>query len=282
MTTAKERLQRDEEELAALMNSQRPVEEVTEEEVEAQKVIEDEDVSTEEKTFAKRFSDTQRAWRKDKDAWQAREKELMAKIEELESNPPEAMPKDLEELEEWKSQYPEVAKAIEAIAAQKAIELQKGLQEKVDTLSKKEQETTLELVKTQVTKVHPDFDDLSKSDDFHEWVKDQEPWIADTLYRGLNAKTAIQAINLYKLENGLLQSEGDTDKKSAKAGKSRGDADAAKAVTRAKPETISGTPKKLKESEILKWTDEEFEKNYDVIQKARESGNLIYDVRDRA
>ena len=47
-------------------------------------------------------------------------------------------------------------------------------------------------------RLHPDFDDIRDSDEFHEWAESQPKWVQDALYENDNdARSAARAIDLY-------------------------------------------------------------------------------------
>lgn len=252
------------------------------EELEAEAVIADPDAPKEDKNWAKRYNDTKSAWYKERHEKDSRIKELEEQLSSRQEQEPAQIPTDLEGLKEWKDEYPEVAKNIEAIAreiAAKEVEASSStLKEKVDTLAKKEKEATLALTKKKVMEVHPEFDDFAASAEFHDWVKEQDSWVEKALYEGMNAKTAIQALTLYKVDNGLLQSEEKTKRKPGRPKKS--ETDAAKMVSKTKTTNPPSESNKsfLKESDILNWDDAEWEKNRSAYDEARRNGKILYDV----
>ena len=155
----------DEEELKLLLEAREKKAKGEQEDPEMEQakiILADENANPEDKNWAKRFSDTKSTWFKERNVWKEKEAALEATITDLQSSNPESLPTNVEELKKWKEEYPDVAKAIEAIAIEKAKELQGGLQEKVESLTKKEQESTTALVKAQVVKIHPEFDAFAR------------------------------------------------------------------------------------------------------------------------
>jgi|TARA_R110001606_G_C15389559_1_gene651349 hypothetical protein len=269
----------DEEELKLLLEAREKKAKGEQEDPEMEQakiILADENANPEDKNWAKRFSDTKSTWFKERNVWKEKEAALEATITDLQSSNPESLPTNVEELKKWKEEYPDVAKAIEAIAIEKAKELQGGLQEKVESLTKKEQESTTALVKAQVVKIHPEFDAFAADPEFHDWVKEQDEWVSNALYGGLNAKTAIQALTLYKVDNNLSVTEEILDPKSQK----KADANAAKLPSKSKGTKPTGSKKGdgLLESDILKWTTEEFTANLSTYKKAKLEGKITYDV----
>ena len=55
---------------------------------------------------------------------------------------------------------------------------------------------------------HPDFEDLRGDDQFHAWAKEQPEQIQDWIYNNPdNVALASKAIDLYKLETGVAQTQ---------------------------------------------------------------------------
>ena len=63
---------------------------------------------------------------------------------------------------------------------------------------------TKEKAEVELLKIHPDFEDIRESDDFHEWADEQPKWVQDALYENSeDAKSAARAIDLYKSDRGI-------------------------------------------------------------------------------
>ena len=124
-------------------------------------------------------------------------------------------------------------------------------------------------------RLHPDFDEIRDSDDFHEWADEQPKWVQDALYENDNdAKSAARAIDLYKADRNIGKSD-----------KGKSDKSAAKAVETKSEKTTPSTNadvKRILESEVQKMSAEEYEKNSDMIMEAIRSGNFVYDISGSA
>lgn len=245
------------------------------EDIEAAHILANDDAPEKEHDWAKRYSDTKSHMNKKFKEYEDQLKAKEEKIEQLLASDPKNIPQTEEELQLWKQENPEIATAIERIARDMAENQQKPLKEEIDTLKTKEKETTKELVKKKVVDAHADFDELAADPKFHEWVEEQDQWVSEALYQGLNARNAIQAINLYKLENNLLSNE-DSNKKRGRPRKE--EADAARLVAKNTSETPTDSTNKgyIKESTITSWTLEQFEKNKDIYLKAKAEGKILY------
>jgi len=257
-----ERIKKEEEELEQLIKEQNG--EVGE--------TEEEPASSEEKTFKKRYGDLRRHT-------QEKEREFQKQLEELKSQLDTAtrkemqLPKSDEDLEAWAKEYPDVAAIIETIAAKKAQEQSKELEDKFKAVDEMQFNAKREKAEAELMRLHPDFDEIRDSDDFHEWADEQPKWVQEALYENDNdARSAARAIDLYKSDRNI------TTKKKSKG-------NAAEAVTskntRSKPQENEASSY-LKESEVQRMSAQEYEKRSDEIMDAIRSGKFIYDISGSA
>ena len=265
--TQEERTKRDEEELEQLKK-----EHASEaEEVEAEEA---EPTSAEEKTFKKRYSDLRRHQQKQAEEFKA---ELAAMKSQLEKATKKEMklPKSDEDIETWAAEYPDVAAIVETIAMKKAAEQSTALEERMKAIDEMQTSATKEKAEAALMQMHPDFDEIRDSDDFHNWAEEQPKWVQDALYDNDNdARSAARAIDLYKADMGIAEA------KKSKSGK-----DAAKSVTakntRNKPQEDESSTY-LRESQVEKMSAHEYEKHADEIMEAIRSGKFIYDLSGSA
>jgi hypothetical protein len=263
--TQEERTKRDEEELEQLKK------EHAGEEVEAEEA---EPTSAEEKTFKKRYSDLRRHQQKQAEEFKA---ELAAMKSQLEKATKKEMklPKSDEDIEQWAADYPDVAAIVETIAMKKAAEQSTALEERMKVIDEMQTSATKEKAEAALMQMHPDFDEIRDSDDFHNWAEEQPKWVQDALYDNDNdARSAARAIDLYKADMGI-----------AEAKKSKSSKDAAKSVTakntRNKPQEDESSTY-LRESQVEKMSAHEYEKHADEIMEAIRSGKFIYDLSGSA
>mgnify|MGYP003654284568 FL=1 len=270
-STHEERIKKDEEELKKLMEGTQ-----TETEVVAEEKTEDEEKpkNAEEKTFKKRYGDLRRHS-------QEKEKQFQKQLDDLKEQLNKAtkkemkLPKSDEDIEAWATEYPDVAKIVETIAMKKAREQSAELETRIQKIDEMSIEAKKDKAEVELMKLHPDFNDIRESDDFHDWADEQPKWVQDALYENDNdAKSAARAIDLYKADKGI-----------GKSTKSKNDKSAAKEVntkkTRSIPDT-EGTKSKILESDVEKMSASEYEKNADTIMQAIRSGNFIYDLSGSA
>ena len=263
--TQEERTKRDEEELEQLKKEHAG---------EAKEAEEAEPTSAEEKTFKKRYSDLRRHQQKQAEEFKA---ELAAMKSQLEKATKKEMklPKSDEDIETWAAEYPDVAAIVETIAMKKAAEQSTALEERMKAIDEMQTSATKEKAEAALMQMHPDFDEIRDSDDFHNWAEEQPKWVQDALYDNDNdARSAARAIDLYKADMGI-----------AEAKKSKPSKDAAKSVTtkntRNKPQEDASSTY-LRESQVEKMSVHEYEKHSDEIMEAIRSGKFIYDLSGSA
>jgi len=265
-----ERVKRDEEELARLVEEQKGTGETSEEETPS----EEEPTNAEEKTFKKRYGDLRRHTQEKEKQFQKQlddMKEQLAKATKKEMK----LPKSDEDIEAWAKEYPDVAKIVETIAMKKAREQSADLESRLQKIDEMSVEAKKEKAEAELMKIHPDFNDIRDSDDFHDWADEQPKWVQDALYENDNdARSAARAIDLYKSDKGI-----------GKETKAKSDKGAAMEVgTKTTKTKVDATDsgKKILESSVQKMSAQQYEKQADTIMEAIRSGNFVYDVSGSA
>jgi len=265
-----ERVKRDEEELARLVEEQKGTNETGKEETSS----EEEPTNAEEKTFKKRYGDLRRHTQEKEKQFQKQlddMKEQLAKATKKEMK----LPKSDEDIEAWATEYPDVAAIVETIAMKKAKEQSLALEGRIKEIDERDANSVKEKAEVELMRLHPDFDNIRDSDEFHEWAEEQPKWVQDALYENDNdARSAARAIDLYKSDKGISK---DTTTKSNKSAAM----DVSTKNTRTKVDaTESG--KKILESQVQKMSSAQYEKQADTIMDAIRSGNFVYDVSGSA
>lgn len=258
-----ERIKREEEELEKLINAQQNPEPVEEQEAEP--------ANAEERSFKKRYGDLRRHQ-------QQKEKEYEDRIARLEEQLNKAtqqeikLPKSDEDIDAWARRYPDVAAIVETIAIKKAREQAEGLEARVREIDEMKANAAREKAEAELMRLHPDFDDIRDSDDFHQWVDDQPKWVQDALYENdSDAKSAARAIDLYKADRNI-RTKTTSPKDAASSVNTRG---------RSKP-TQAESSSYYKESQVAKMSAAEYEKVADDIMEAIRTGKFIYDLSGNA
>jgi len=265
-----ERIKKDEEELEQLLKEQKDGVETNQEKTEN----EEEPTTPEEKTFKKRYGDLRRHT-------QEKEQQFQKQLDELKEQLTKAtkkemkLPKSDEDIQAWAEQYPDVAAIVETIAIKKATEQSNDIKKRLKEIDELNASTVKEKAEVELMKIHPDFDTIRDSEDFHDWAEEQPKWVQDALYENDNdARSAARAIDLYKSDKGISK---DTTTKSNKSAAM----DVSTKNTRTKVDaTESG--KKILESQVQKMSSAQYEKQADTIMDAIRSGNFVYDVSGSA
>jgi len=131
-----------------------------------------------------------------------RESDLKVQLQE--NRPKYQPPKSKEELEAFKNDYPDIYGVVETVSHLQSQNEVKTLQEELESLKKanttlQQKEAALEL-----SKYHPDFEEIKESDDFHNWADTQPMEIKNWIYENnSNGALAARAIDLYKKDRGL-------------------------------------------------------------------------------
>ena len=218
-------------------------------------------VNAEEKVFKKRYDDLKRHY----DSTVNKHKDETLKFKrQLEDNADKIkLPKTKEEIEAWRTKYPDVYDVIETIAHTKADEKAKKVETGLRELETKQQEVQKDKAEVELAKLHSDYNDIRADEKFHEWVGQQDSTIQGWLYENTtNATLAARAIDLYKMDTGYGK------KKSNKL-------EASKSVTSTSKRDIDTGDKKIWTlTEIAKLKPQQFVKMEKEIDLARQEGRI--------
>ena len=235
----------------------------------AEETPKEENLSNEEKTYKQRHSDLRK--------WVAniqtqKDKEIAALKTQLATATQKQIkfPKTDEEIEEWSSKYPDVAKIVDTIARKRANEASQETEKKLESLKNMEVRITKEKAESELLKIHPDFAKIRNDSSFHDWVQVQPQYIQDALYKNnTDAMSAARAIDLYKA---------DLAKEKRQPAK-----EAATSVGRTGSVKPTGKEKmKFSESQVASMKPHEYEKYEDAILESMQNGTFDYDMRDGA
>jgi hypothetical protein len=245
------------------------VEETTQE-AETNTEAKEETLSAEEKSFKKRYGDLRRYM-------QQKEKEWDEKFEALQKASTKAgivPPKSDEDIEQWAKEYPDVAGIVETIAAKKAQEMFNKADIRLKELDEAQAEAHRVKSENEIRRSHSDFDQLRESDEFHDWADAQPKWVRDALYENADdPASVVRVIDLYKSDKGLTNEAKKANRKAAASPVSK------KSKTEVDVADANGM---IRESEVARMTDKEFEERADEINKAMRSGKFVYDVSGNA
>lgn len=262
----RKRIEEDEKELEELQGSK---EEVAKEET-SDTEDEEKTLSREEKSFKKRYGDLRRHMSEKETEWKEKFETLEGRINDSSIRPP----KSEEDVQAWIAKYPDVATIVETIASKKAESMFSKAEKRLQEIDDANYESTRLSYENKIRKTHEDFDDLKASDEFHDWADEQPKWVQDALYENPDdPASVIRVIDLYKSDKGLT--------KVAKKAKTK---EAASVVSKRSKTSIDASEGEnmIKESDVAKMSDKQFEKNQEEITNAMRTGKFIYDISGNA
>lgn len=154
----------------------------------------------EEESFKKRYGDL-------RTHSQRQEAEFKTKIAELERQladtvkQPLKYPTKEEDLEDWMQKYPDVAAIIETIALKKVEERQVDVQKRFEELDREKAELSKAKAKQRLLELHPDLNEIAKSEDFRVWIKARSQEMQDALFKNsTDPDKAAEVLDFYKAQ----------------------------------------------------------------------------------
>jgi len=264
----RQRIEQEEKEIEELMKE---TSEETEE-VKAEEVPEEDDskLTGEEKSFKKRYGDLRRHMNEKEKSW----KDKFEALENRLSDEVIAPPKSDEDIAAWAEKYPDVAGIVETIAQKKAQELFNKTENRIEELNEAQSETARIKNENIIRETHSDFDKLREADEFHNWVDEQPKWVQNALYENADdPASVVRVIDLYKVDKGLTTKDKKAKSKAAASMVSKG------SKTKVDADDSSNS---IKESDVAKMSNSEFEEKSEEITQAMRSGKFIYDVSGNA
>jgi len=227
-------------------------------------------LTAEEKSFKKRYGDLRRHMQEKEKEWNER----LEALEKRKATDTVVPPKSDEDIDAWAKQYPDVAGIVEKIASKKAKEMFSKAESRLQELDEAHNEALRMKAENVIRKSHDDFDELRQSDEFHNWAEEQPKWVRDALYENMDdPASVIRVIDLYKVDNDMTPAAKRNNRKAA-----------ASSVTKGSRTSIDakGTSGQIKESDVARMSDKEFEERQDEINEAMRSGKFVYDVSGAA
>jgi hypothetical protein len=216
--------------------------------------------------YKKRYDDLKKHYDSKLNEFKVREQELLT--EAASNRPAYQAPKTEEELEEFKTKYPDVFEVVETVAHMQSESKSKVLEERLSQLQERETQMLRQSAEERLMEKHPDFNDIRNSDDFHSWAKEQPQSIQDWIYDNSdNPDLASRALDLFKKDVGI---EAEPKKTTSKKTKSAADMVSTK--------TTSVEPKSEKvwsEREIAAMSMDEFDKYESEISEAMQQGRIV-------
>ena len=217
--------------------------------------------------FKKRYDDLKKHYDGKLEEWKGEKQLLVDQINAIQNSKAEVQTND--DLNDFKSKYPDVYEAIDKISSSKSESRVHKLEQELSVIKQKEEKLNKEKSYQELLRLQPDFETLKTNDDFVGWLDKQPESISDGIYNNnTDAKWASRVVDLYKADVG-------TPKKSRTVNKSK---DAAMAVSKPVVRDIatsdSDNKKIWKGSDIAKMKPWEFEKFEKDIDQARSEGRI--------
>ena len=245
------------------MRSQEPEEDTPEEQA---------DKPYQKVDYKKRYDDLKKHYDGRVNSFKSREEELLAEIRT--NRPKYKAPKSAEEIEAFKKEYPDVYGVVETVAHLRSSKETEDLKQEIKGLKELNQTVNKEKAEARLARLHPDFEEIRESDDFHNWAEGQPEAIKGWVYgNATNAELASRAIDLFKQDTGKSKSNTEVS----------GDLVAASEMVKVKnsKEIGYGSKKIWTRSQIAAMSQSEFDKNEKSITEAMSEGRVINDMGNR-
>jgi hypothetical protein len=248
-----------------------PVEQAATQQEQGSSFVEAKKEPSEDHDYKKRYDDLKRHYDSKVLEFKGEIEELKSSVNQRNVELPQGvpMPKTMDELAQFKDQYPEVFEVVQTVSTMQTESQLSQLREELGTIKEREKELEKQTAYEQLLNAHPDFDDLKADEKFLSWLEEQPSSIADGIYKNnTDSKWAARVIDLYKADNNISTKKQTRPKKNE---------DAAAAVTRQNAKEVStrdNNGKIWKASQIAKMRPWEFEKMEAELDLARQEGRI--------
>jgi len=229
--------------------------------------VETKQEETPEHDYKKRYDDLKKHYDNKLQEWKNEKEALKTTAQQMDLDPSIKLPKSPDELEEFKSKYPDVYAVVQTVAAMQAQEQSESLKKELETIKGREKEMEVQSAYKVLLAAHPDFNDIRNDEKFLLWLDEQPKSISEGITKNnTDSKWAIRVLDLYKADTGL------------KTKPNKSNASAAEAVrtpsSREVPIDKNANKKIWKVSDIAKLKPWEFEKLEKEIDLARQEGRI--------
>ena len=214
--------------------------------------------------YKKRYDDLKKHYDNKLNEFKHREEELINQVQQ----PEYTAPKTEEELEKFKTDYPDVYEVVETVAHMQSETKAKVLEERLSKLQERENQLVRQDAEKRLNERHPDFEDIRNSDDFHAWAKEQPDSIQKWIYSNADdADLASRALDLFKRDIGM-----DVPKETKSSSRTR---KSAADMVSTKTTTVEPKQEKIwSEREIAAMSMDEFDKYEEEISNAMQEGRI--------
>jgi hypothetical protein len=174
------------------------------------------------------------------------------------------IPSSPQEIEAFARSYPDIYRHVKSIAMHEVLQQKEDLTKQIEVEKEKLDKIEKETGYKKILSVHPDFEELNLSEQFHAWAAEQPKQIQDWLFESTDPTLCIKALDLYKAEHNFKKQK--TEKKPG--------ADS-QVKTRTAPEMPNeGSKKVWKNSEIARMNRRDYEKFESELELARAEGRI--------
>ncbi len=224
-------------------------------------------VTPEEETWKKRHGDLRRFNQRQLEERDTEIAELKSKANEI---PDFVPPKTKEELEEYRKTDPALFELLQSMIHDMSTPATQRLDEVQKALDDERQKNSDFKALNEITKKHPDWEDISGTDEFAEWLSRKPNQYQDWALNAKESEAVIFILDEYKDETKPKDTPQDDKRRADLVAASefvsshRGDIETAEV----------GKGPIFKASEIKSMHPAVYEKNYDAIMKARAAGRI--------
>ena len=218
--------------------------------------------------YNKRYDDLKRYYDRKLGEWTSKETDLKTQLRE--NRPKYTPPKSKEELDSFKKDYPDIYGVVETVSHLQSENQMSSLQEEVESLKKQNNALAQREAQLELARIHPDFNNIKESDDFHSWADSQPMEIKSWIYENnSDGKLAARAIDLYKKDRGF-----GLDKKTEKKAATQNQGADLLVKTNEQVQVPSSNEVVINRSDIEKMSDAEFMEYEKQILKAQREGRV--------
>ena len=222
--------------------------------------------NADEESFKKRYGDLRRHMQQQMAQRDQDISQMQAQLNEA-TRGQIKFPKSEEEVEAWSKKYPDVAKIVDTIAQKRVQEAVTDAKVEIEEIKKQQQGIKTEKAMLELKKIHPDFDKIRASKEFHDWVSEQPRNVQDSLYKNnTDPRAAARAIDLYKSDKGIRRV------------RSKNSSAAAQAIGRSGVAAPTSGRSMFTESQVQNMSAADYEKNEAKIMESISKGLFEYDV----
>jgi uncharacterized protein YutD len=218
--------------------------------------------------YKKRYDDLKRYYDRKLGEWNSKENDLKTQLRE--NRPKYTPPKSKEELDSFKKEYPDIYGVVETVSHLQSENQMQTLQEEVDSLKKQNSALAQREAQLELARIHPDYNNIKESDDFHNWADSQPMEIKSWIYENnSDGKLAARAVDLYKKDRGL-----GLDKKTETRPVQKNEGADLLVKTNEQVQIPQTNESVYSRDDIAKMSDEEFMQYEKDIVKAQREGRI--------